>query len=118
MGKRREQFNFRTSLLSNEAYELIRKLSESRQLSQQIAAWAQEEINRNKHTPQTDASTEILKELKSIKSMIQSKSFYLPDLHNNEQNPEESKVTQEVLQLVSSDIVNNVIEDEDEEYDY
>ncbi|MED4353626.1 hypothetical protein P9265_15015 [Schinkia azotoformans] len=118
MGKRREQFNFRTSLLSDEAYDLIRKLSESRQLSQQIAAWAQEEINRNKQTPQIDTSTEILKELKTIKSMIQSKSFYLHDSHNNEQISEESKVTQEVLQLVSSDIVNNVIEDEDEEYDY
>lgn len=114
MSKRREQFNFRTSLLSDEAYELIRKLSESRQLSQQIAAWAQEEIRLNKPTPQTDTSTEILKELKSIKSMLQSKTFYTQDFHRDEQVPEEKVV----LEFVSSDVVNNVIEDGDEEYDY
>lgn len=114
MSKRREQFNFRTSLLSDEAYKLIEHLSETRQLSKQIAVWAEQELSQ--HTPQNETSTEILKEIKTIKLMLQTATLHTRNPHTEELVPTTAK--KEALQLVSSDQVNSVIDDEDESYDY
>lgn len=103
-------------MLSEEAYKFIEHLSETRQLSKQIAVWAEQERSPNNHTPQNNTSTEILNEIKTIKLMLQNTTVHPQNSHTLEQSS--YTTTKEILQLVSSDIVNNVIDDEDENYEY
>ncbi|WP_156289545.1 hypothetical protein [Oceanobacillus salinisoli] len=113
---KREQFNFRTSLLSDEAYELIVQLSKSKQLSAQIAMWAEEHIKQNQKSQST--LDLVLDEIKGLKKWIQHNSEVTIREDVNLPFKESQLESKEPLQQLSSHKSMRELDQNDLDYDY
>lgn len=111
--ERREQFNIRTSFLSDEAYQYLLQLSQTKQLSAQVARWAEEHIKgSNQSNNEQNDMKDVLQELKEIKSMLLRPSLN----HSFVTSPLIEKASP--ITLISSDKANTTIEDDDVNYNY
>ncbi|WP_027416571.1 hypothetical protein [Aneurinibacillus terranovensis] len=109
---RRQQFNFQSSFLSEEAYKLIEHLSKTKQLSARIAKWAEAEVN-NSASPDMKL---ILQEILGMKRILQNQSIVI------QQDDERTSIIdggdEPSITLISSNEVHTLIDEDDINYNY
>ncbi len=113
---RRSQFNVRTTYLSEAAYQYVEQLSKNKILSYQFALWAERGLSESEKSTNEELE-KVLREIENLKNVLLSR-INLPAATTQTVADTNKNIDSEPLELISSSVVNQSLDEDDKDYDY